>query len=330
MVSFNYPNRIKLAHLPTPLEPVEGLLGPDTPRLWIKRDDLTGSGLSGNKVRKLEFVVAEARAQGADTLITCGGLQSNHCRATALVGAKLGLKVHLLLREESTGEIDGNLLIDHLAGATVERVPPQEYFRSLETLLKQRQSDYQSEGRSAYIIPTGASDAVGIWGYIACAQELRNDFAENGISPKAIICATGSGGTQAGLSFGGQLVGLSSRVVGYAVCDSEEYFNRKALADITACIERYNLLDRAADISLTTRDGYIGPGYARGYPALFETIKRVASNTGLLLDPVYTGKAFHGMLSDIEAGVYGQDGDIVFVHTGGQFGLFPFKDEIFA
>ncbi|BFM07173.1 D-cysteine desulfhydrase family protein [Halioxenophilus aromaticivorans] len=319
------PASTALAHIPTPLEQLNYRDDRSWPRIWIKRDDLTGSGLSGNKVRKLEFVVAHAKRSGADTLITCGGLQSNHCRATALVGARLGLKVHLILREEGGREIEGNLFIDNLAGATIETFSAQEYQANLNNLLAQRAKDYQSQGRTAHVIPTGASDEIGIWGYVKCAQELKSDFQQNAIDPDLIVCATGSGGTQAGLSLGGYAHGLSARVVGYAVCDDADYFNRKALTDITRCVDAYELAIDPQLVPITTVDDYVGPGYAVGYPELYDRIKDVASRTGLLLDPVYTGKAFHGLMCDIAAGKYSGAKDIVFVHTGGTFGLFAQK-----
>ena len=319
------PNSINLAHIPTPLELLEPYSTPGGPRLWIKRDDLTGSGLSGNKVRKLEFVVAQAQAEGAQVLVTCGGLQSNHCRATALVGAKLGLKVHLVLRSEGNTEIDGNLLIDHLAGAVIDVVPAHQYHTKLQQLLQACVDNYAHAGKRAFVIPTGASDEIGIWGYVKCAKELALDFSHHGIRPQIIACATGSGGTQAGLSLGCYTQQLASQVVGYAVCDSKDYFNQKVRTDITRCIERYDLPLSAEDVSLQTVDEYIGPGYALGYPELYSCIRQVAASTGLLLDPVYTGKAFYGLLTDIKKGRYQGVSDIVFVHTGGTFGLFAQK-----
>lgn len=315
-----------LANIPTPLEPLAILGYESGPRIWVKRDDLTGSGLSGNKIRKLEFVVAHALNNNADTLITCGGIQSNHCRATALVGAKLGLKVHLILRAEGDTSIDGNLLIDHLAGATIEVIPQKDFHANLQSMLRDRAAEYASRGRVAHIIPTGASDQIGVWGYIKCAAELKNDFTNHEINPEVIVCATGSGGTQAGLNLGCHLLDIDSQVIGYAVCDDQAYFNNKVQEDISSCIEAYSVNAQTADISIKTNDRYIGPGYAQGYPELYQCIRDVASSTGLLLDPVYTGKAFYGLLTDIKSGAYQGVSDIVFVHTGGTFGLFTHKN----
>jgi len=324
-----FPPRLALANLPTPLIPLtqfSNSLG--GPTIWVKRDDLTGSGLSGNKIRKLEFVTAQAKQQGADTLITCGGLQSNHCRATALVGAQLGLQVHLLLREEGSGEIDGNLLLDHLAGATIERIPKAKFVRELPELLAKRQQHYHQQGRTAHIIPTGASDGTGVWGYVRCIEELISDFQTHGIQPTKIVCATGSGGTQAGLSLGCQLFGLDVETIGYAVCDNEDYFTRKVKQDVEQCAAQFGLKESISnDLKTRTIDRYIGPGYAKGYPELYECIHSVARQTGLLLDPIYTGKAFFGLIEDIKNGLYANDQDVVFIHTGGTFGLFAHKHE---
>lgn len=328
------PPRIKLAQLPTPLRPLDRIskfLG--GPRIWLKCDDLTGSTLSGNKIRKLEFVAAEAIANNADTLITCGGLQSNHCRATALVGAQLGLKVHLILRgNPEAPEFDGNLLLDRLAGAEVSIYTPKEYFSRLPDLFGYWENYYRVQGRHPHLIPTGASDATGLWGYISASYEMTEDFKLHDIDPDWIVCATGSGGTQAGLSLGFALQGCATRVLGMAVCDSEKYFSEKAQKDIADWEKRFptqanGLPDFKQNLTVNTNDHYIGPGYARGYPAVYQTIKWLAETEGVVLDPVYTGKAFHGLVSEIKTGTFSQTTDVVFVHTGGIYGLFPYRQD---
>lgn len=331
----DFPPKLSLASLPSPfkaLDRISAELG--GPRIWIKSDDMTGSLLSGNKVRKLEYVVAKARAESCDTLITCGGLQSNHCRATALVGAQLGLKVHLILRGRASDEPDGNLLLDQLAGAEISVYKPEEYFTRLDALFREWQEYYTNLGRKAYTIPTGASDGTGIWGYVEASIELQNDFEREGIEPELVVCATGSGGTQAGLTLGFALQGSASRVVGMAVCDDEAYFRNKAQADIRAWFN--NLTEEAKAkcrpvveiIEIETNDSYIGPGYARAYPEVYETIKWLAAREGQVLDPVYTGKAFYGLLSEIKNGSFADYKNIVFVHTGGVYGLFPYRTEL--
>lgn len=296
------------------------------PRIWVKRDDLTGSVLSGNKVRKLEFSLAQAQVDGCDTVITCGGLQSNHCRATALLCAQLGLKCHLLLRGEPSGHADGNLLLDRLAGAEIHCYPARQYQRQLSDLLRQWQQHYQDLGRRAFVIPTGASDGIGVWGYFSACSELKADFARANISPQHIVCATGSGGTQAGLTAGAHWYGLNAQVWGVNVCDDETWFLNKVAADLADWQARYQPpLDPAA-LSVKVIDGYVGPGYAVAEPDIYQCIAEIAALEGLVLDPVYTGKAFFGMLQEIGAGRFGHQGDIVFVHTGGVFGVFPHKE----
>jgi D-cysteine desulfhydrase len=324
-----YPSRLSLAQLPTPLQPMVRLseeFGGEY-RLWVKRDDLTGSALSGNKLRKLEFMAALAREQGCNTLITCGGVQSNHARATALVGAQLGFKVHLVLRGEAPAELDGNLLLDHLAGARVSHYPPRQYATELDEILASWRAYYQAQGDKALVIPTGASDGVGIWGYIAASEELGADLAAQGIARAHIVCATGSGGTQAGLTLGSALFDLPQQVWGVNVCDDAAWFLNKVAADVADWHQRYCPELPFPQLDTRVIDGYVGPGYGRAGDEVFATIARVARSEGLVLDPVYTGKAFHGMLEELRAGRFQGCQDIVFVHTGGIFGLFPQRQQ---
>ncbi|HEX4880821.1 MAG TPA: D-cysteine desulfhydrase family protein [Porticoccaceae bacterium] len=320
-----YPPRLPLARLPTPLEPLDrlsALLG--GPRIWVKRDDLTGCATTGNKVRKLEFTLARARAAGADTLITAGGLQSNHCRATALLGARLGMRVHLLLREEGdlTPPPRGNLLLDLLAGAVVSRYDKAHYRAHLPELYDTWCAHYRERGAHPWPIAVGASDGTGVWGYVGCAAELAEDFRDAGIRPGAIVHATGSGGTQAGLTAGAELYGLGCPVIGMAVCDDAAYFQAKVRADLRDWAERYRPPLDVERLVIRVNDRYIGPGYGSAGPEVFATIRQLAREEGLILDPVYTGKAFHGLLEEIRAGAFAGTSDLVFIHTGGLFGLF--------
>ena len=331
------PPRYKLASLPTPFRPLDRLrkhIG--GPRIWLKCDDYTGSVLTGNKVRKLEFIVGEALARDMDALITCGGLQSNHCRATALVGAQLGLKVHLILRgEQPNGHYDGNLLLDSLAGADLDIYPPQHYQRHLTTLLSEKNAALEAEGLRPRLIPTGASDATGLWGYLQAVSELQQDFEQHHIEPSAVICATGSGGTQAGLSLGFAVQGANTQVIGMAVCDDTDYFYAKLRADMVDWFRTYtsmtdpdSMASVLSKVPIHVNDAYIGPGYAKGYNGVFETIKLLARLEGVVLDPVYTGKAFYGLLEEIKQGRFKHNEDLVFIHTGGIFGLFPYRNQL--
>ena len=318
------PPRLHLAQLPTPLQYLSRLSERfNGPRIWVKRDDLSGSVLSGNKIRKLEFNLAQALAEGCDTVITCGGLQSNHCRATALLCAQLGLKCHLLLRGEQAASADGNLLLDQLAGAEISYYSAAQFQRELSALLLACQQSYAVAGNKAFIIPTGASDAIGVWGYVQACAELKQDFARSGIDPKHIICATGSGGTQAGLTAGVSAYGIDAQVWGVNVCDDEAWFVNKVNKDLRDWEDRYQTGINLDSLSVKVIDGYVGPGYAQADAEIFKCIADVAATEGLVLDPVYTGKAFYGMLDQLQQGRFGSTGDIVFMHTGGVYGLFP-------
>jgi D-cysteine desulfhydrase len=326
-----YPPRLQLARLPTPLQPLDRLSAAvGGPRIWVKRDDLSDCAVSGNKIRKLEFSIAQALEEGADTLLTCGGLQSNHCRATALLGARLGLGVELLLRGEPQGIPDGNLFLDHLAGAQVHCYPAPQYQAQLDQLLETHASALRHSGRKPFIIPTGASDAIGVWGYVAACAELARDFAQADIAPRQVVCATGSGGTQAGLTAGLALHGVQAEVWGVAVCDDAAWFERKVHADMLAWQQRYAVDLDTAKLAVRVLDQYVGRGYAIADDAVFATIALLARSEGLLLDPVYTGKAFHGMISEIRSGRFRGADDIVFVHTGGLFGLFAQREQAMA
>lgn len=324
-----FPNKLHLAQTPTPLQPLNRLsesIG--GPRIWVKRDDLTGCAIGGNKVRKLEFVLAQAIEKGADTIITCGGVQSNHCRATAILGAQLGLKVHLILRgEEPEGQSSGNLFLDQLAGATISHYPVAEY-KKLPALFRQWEQHYSALGNTPFSIPTGASNGTGAWGYVVCAKELADDFQEHQISPSLIACATGSGGTQAGLTLGAELFHLAAPVLGIAVCDDEAYFQNKVREDMQAWKTEYQQPLDITELDIHVNAEHIGPGYAKATPEVFDTIRSLAKMEGLILDPVYSGKAFHGLIHELKAGRYNNAQDIVFIHTGGLFGLFAQRDQL--
>ena len=324
----NFPQKLQLAQTPTPLQPLDRISDEVRgPRIWVKRDDMTGCAISGNKVRKLEFVLAQALAEGADTIITCGGAQSNHCRATAILAAQLGLKVHLILRGDRPSELDGNLLLDYLSGAEVSYYPVNQY-QHLDQLFEEWQQHYKSLGYQPFSIPTGASNGMGAWGYINCASELADDFTSHAISPSAIVCATGSGGTQAGLTLGAHLFELNTLILGMAVCDNKGYFLNKVRDDMRAWQKISSSNVDVDAIEIHVNDHHIGPGYAKATPEVFSTIRHLSALEGLILDPVYTGKAFHGLLQEIRAGRFMQANDIVFIHTGGLFGLFAQRDQL--
>lgn len=332
----DYPPRLSLAQLPTPLQPLRRLqqrVG--GPLIWVKRDDMTGGPLTGNKVRKLEFIFARAQSEGYDAVITCGGIQSNHCRATALVAAQLGFDCHLILRgtAEPNKAAEGNQFLDEIAGASIQYCEPRDYFANLDAIFAAQVARFASEGKKALAIPTGGSNGVGIWGYIAATEEILSECSTQAIEPIAIVCATGSGGTQAGLTVGAAILRPGVSVYGINVCDDEQWFLNKIRHDIDEWQSMYpqagsQLGPGSAHINVI--DGYVGAGYGQAGAEIFETIRLLGSLEGIVLDPVYTGKAFNGLLQEIQQGRFDDSHDIVFIHTGGIFGLLPFASQFFA
>lgn len=319
--------RLHLAHLPTPFHRLDRLSGELGRSIWVKRDDLTGGVTTGNKIRKLEFTLAQAREDGAKVLITCGGIQSNHCRATAILGRKLGFKVHLLLRGEKPADPDGNLFLDKLAGAEISYFSPRYYQARLDFIVEETCEAYRKKGQKPYFITTGASDEVGVWGYFEAARELIGDFQKQDINPDAVVVATGSGGTQAGLTAGMFASGSPVPVLGMAVCDDSAWFKNKIRHDLTSWSERYQQELDISALDIRVNDRYIGPGYAKAQRPVFQLIEKLLQTEALLLDPVYTGKAFYGMLEEAAVGELAGQGDLVFVHTGGAFGLMAQRRE---
>ncbi len=320
------PPRLSLARLPTPLEPSPRLgaeLGIDL--LW-KRDDLTGVELSGNKARKLEFLVAEAEAEGADTLVTCGGIQSNHCRATAFVAAKRALAAVVLLRVPDPSRPpapEANSLLDLLAGAEARFVSHAEYARRGEVLGRVA-AELRAAGRRPYVIPEGGSNALGSLGYVLAMSELREQLPvawREG--PVALVYAAGSGGTGAGIELGIRLAGWpGAKPIGFAVCNDADYF-RDAIARICAEARgRWPSLPAVPREEIEVDGRSVGPGYALATAEGLALVHRVARADGVLLDPVYTGKAMLGLAA--RAREEGFPRRAVFLHTGGAFGTFPF------
>jgi D-cysteine desulfhydrase len=330
----NYPPRLELARLPTPLETMNRLSEELDVELYVKRDDLTGLALSGNKVRKLEFVLADALKMGADTVLTCGGEQSNHARATAVAAARLGLGCRLILRTVDPANppaVEGNTLLDRMAGAEILWVSPDEYARRDEIFEKEA-TRLKKVGKRPYPIPEGASNTLGAWGYIRAAEELAGDLGRlpGGLGRvTTVIHATGSGGTGAGLILGAKMHGLNVRVASINVCDDREHFVRvigEICEDAMAQYEINVPFSRERDVDIV--DGYVGRGYALSRPQELAFIRDVARREGIFLDPVYTGKAFFGMTQELKRhpGCFGQR--VVFLHTGGIFGLFPKASEM--
>ena len=326
------PPRLQMANTPTPLQFMERLSRKAGVPIYFKRDDFTGSELSGNKIRKLEFLMADALAIGADTVITCGGAQSNHCRATALAAARAGLDSLLLLRTEDPEHppaADGNILLDALAGSSIVWITPDEYCRRDE-FFEREALRLKSAGRTPYIVPEGGSTALGAWGYALAIEELVVDLEHldgGELRPTTVICAAGSGGTTAGLALGARMFGAPLRVVGVNVCDDRDYFVN--IID-GICREFDHTWPMAAIAGIPDYeivDGYVGRGYALSRPEELAAIRDLVRLEGVVLDPVYTGKAYCGMQAELARDRNRFGKRIVFVHTGGLFGLFPVADQ---
>jgi D-cysteine desulfhydrase len=320
------PSRLSLAQLPTPLQAMGNLSREiDAGEILLKRDDLTGLEVSGNKVRKLEYLLADALQRGADTLVTHGGFQSNHCRATAALAARLGLKCRLLLRSPDNPPNDGNLFLDRLFGAVISLHPPAEYAERKQTLIDQAMEAQRAAGRRPYFFPVGASIPLGCWGYIRCVHELVNQLGRE--TPVDLFAPVSSSGTIAGLILGREMFHVEHwRVIGIPVSDSVAFFRDDIRKLLDETIRTYGLPMTPAETPIDLIDGYIGDGYAIPTAQAIETLKLVARTEGVLLDPTYTAKAMVGFLDQVKQGRIRAGAKAVFVHTGGVFGLMARRD----
>lgn len=310
-------DRLELARLPTPLHCLERLSEWLGTEVWVKRDDLTGFGLSGNKVRKLDWLLADAKRRGADTVITTGGLQSNHCRATAVACRQLGMKPVLLLRGEPPEPADSNLLLDQLLSAELHFCTAEEYSSHRDARMEQLAQGIRERGGTPYVIPEGGSNAVGSRGYVAAGHELLRQ-QPSGFD--ACCVAVGSGGTLAGLALGPDI----GTTLGFAVCDDAAYFKAKV----------ESIAQESAELGFTESlrdnwrviDSFRGEAYGVASQEVWDVIATVARLEGLFLDPVYTGKAMLGLVEEARSGSL--SGRVLFWHTGGAFGLFGRGHEV--
>ncbi|WP_053956135.1 D-cysteine desulfhydrase family protein [Inediibacterium massiliense] len=324
------PDRIVLANLPTKIEKLERLSKRlKGPQIYIKRDDQTGSEVSGNKVRKLEFAVKEALSEGCDYLITCGGIQSNHARATAAVAARLGISSYLVLRGSKDTPIDGNHFIDELLGAKIKMITPKEYKEHRMEIMEDIKKELDAKGHKAYILPEGASNGIGTFGYFYALEEIMEQEKQMDIHFDAIVVAVGSGGTYGGLFYANEVYKNKAKIYGVNVCDDEEYFKCAIERILHESFTYTNAPIEFKKDDIHILDGYVGEGYALSRPEEIELIKNIAKEEGVILDPVYTGKAMFGLLKEIEKGTFDHCKNILFIHTGGLFGLFP-KKELFT
>lgn len=314
------PPRLALAALPTPLIRLDRLSAAwDGPTVWAKRDDLTGFELSGNKVRKLEFHLAAARDAGATSVITCGALQSNHCRATALAAAQTGFACTLFIRTNDglpPDEITGNHLLHRLSGARIVYITPEQYRHERNELMA---SEAESAG-GAWVIPEGASDALGMWGFVLAMRELADQMTMIPGPVAAVWHASSSGGTTAGLGWGADRLGLDVAVVGSSVGDPVRELRSQIETIWAEAADRWG--GRPPEPNWQVTDDYIGRGYALTTPDELALQAEATALTGMLFDPAYTGKAIFGLSREIRAGRFGRDDHVVFWHTGGGFAAF--------
>ena len=328
--------KLALANLPTKIRRMDRWSDECGKNIYVKRDDQTGSEWSGNKIRKLEFAVQEALEQGCNLLITCGGIQSNHCRATVSVATYLGLKSAVLLRISEEPPLEGNYFLDRLMGADVRFCTREEYRDHRGEIMQEMADAYAAQGYKPYIIPEGASFGVGTLGYYFAMKEIVAQEQEMGVRFDTIVVATGSGGTLAGLQLSNLVNHYGKRVIGVCVCDDTAYFqniaaqiSRDALPYLVAQgeIDEEQAASWRASLKPTDFElfeEYVGIGYALSRPEELEHIKRLARLEATVFDPVYTGKATYGMVNELkEGGRLRSSENILFIHTGGLFGLFP-------
>jgi len=312
------PVKLSLAHLPTPIDHFSALDALVGCEVWVKRDDMTAGAEAGNKIRKLEYLLADAIAQRATTVITCGGLQSNHARATVLLSRRLGLKPVVLLRTSAPPEQApvGNWFLDRLAGADVRFVTPTEY--ADRTALMQRLArTFADRGERAYVIPEGGSSGLGCLGYVDAMHEVRAQLDDNAALPKtfdAVVHACGSGGTAAGIALGAAESGVAPRVYAMAVCDDRAYFARVTEGLINDARALVPTLGPPCELII--EDRWKGPAYGVASREQLYFIQSVATACGVVLDPVYSGKALFA-LSKLEP----RPQRALFIHTGGLPGL---------
>ncbi len=311
---------VALASAPTPVEEMMRLasaLGASSPRLFVKRDDLLSFGCGGNKVRKIQTVVAEAMAAGANALITCGGVQSNHARVTAAAGAALGMKVVLVVNGSAPAQPTANAKLDRLFGAEIRHVASRD---ERSPAMEQAAADLRAGGHRPFIVPLGASTATGALGFARGVAEL----AASGVRPDLILHSSSSGGTQAGLIAGCALFGLRAKVIGVSADESTQSLRRIVGDLLDAMADRIGAKRETigAEQEIDIDDSQVGDGYGLPTTASIEALELAARREGMLLDPVYTAKAMAGLIARVRAGEFSAGQNVLFWHTGGQVGYF--------
>lgn len=302
------------------------------PAVYIKRDDLLGLASGGNKTRKLEFLVADALAQGADTLVTCGAVQSNHCRLTLAAAVKEGLKCRLVLEERVPGSYkpqgSGNNFLFHLLGVESVKVVPggSDMLKEMENVA----AELAAAGRKGYIIPGGGSNEIGATGYVACAEEILAQSFDKGISFDYIVTTSGSAGTHAGLVTGFYGNNTNIPVIGINISRKQDVQTELVYNLVQATAKRVGLAQPIPRDAVKCLDEYVGPGYSLPTAEMVEAVGMVARLEGILLDPVYTGKAMAGLIGLIRKGYFKKSDKVLFVHTGGSPALYAYAETFYG
>lgn len=312
------PKKIKLAQIPTPLEEIRF----ERKSFLLKRDDLTGTELSGNKVRKLEYLMADAKINKADIIFTSGGDQSNHARATVIAARKIGLKTKLFLWGDKNQKANGNLFLDRMYGADIQFFNEKEYQNVNDIMFAQRM-ELLKKGKNAYVFPGGGSTTLGIWGYINFIDELKKQIDLSKID--SIVAACGSGGTAAGMLVGAALNKLNIKIIAVHVLMTKKEMTKHILQLAEGCILDYKLNCKINPENLIVVDGYSKEGYKKISKPKIKLIRKFAQETGILFDPAYTGKAFKFYYDKFIKTGKGKKN--IFVHTGGLFAVFARTDE---
>ena len=309
----NMPHKINLAHLPTPLEKLKFR----NKKFLIKRDDYTGLDFSGNKIRKLEYLLYRAKKRRAEIIFTCGGEQSNHCRATATAAARVGFKTKLFLWGNDSNSSEGNLFLDKMYSAELSFLNKKNYNRVNE-IMGEESASLVNKGKMVYVIPEGGSTVIGIWGYISFINELSEQIDLGKIN--GILSAAGSGGTAAGMLVGAALNKLKLKIYAVTVLYSTEELWKKIMFLAEGVIEEYNLNCAIDESNLVIIGGYSREGYKNINNNKIKLIRSLAKETGILLDPTYTGKAFVAYYDNFLS--KGKGNKVIFLHSGGLFGVF--------
>lgn len=312
------PKKIKLANIPTPVQTINF----EGKNFIIKRDDLTGVELSGNKVRKLEYLIYQAKKEKADIIFTDGGDQSNHARATVIAASGAGMKSKIFLWGKDKPNADGNLFLDKFYGAEISYLNKKE-FSKVNDLMFEERAKLLKKGRNAYVIPEGGSTTLGIWGYVSFMSELKDQLDMNKL--EGITVAAGSGGTAAGLLVGAALLKLNLKIFAVNVLYLENEIKRKILQLAEGCVLDYKLPCTINESNLKLLTGYSNEGYKKITEDKLGLIKRFARSSGVLLDPAYTGKAFKAYYDNFLMKNKGMK--VLFLHTGGLFGVFGRREE---